>query len=653
MFSFRKKTKDKVKDNTALNDSDMRDLIMSLIGRSNVNFANRYLKPTEAEIAERPELETWDGLIMRPEGCFRVAVEPETGIKVILFEFEPQHLTGAKCDDGSIMFSNLEKASAEEQPDIYRVGAFDPSANQTILQQAINNFCAELRNNIVPDLDLYLRDEAQYETDKSSIASHTFRAANKDMAFGLFHEDNGHWQSVMYSTLRGNHDNSGQFERIARHQRNNGTAIVGTKEKKSREIFRLSKENMKTADDFGGVLEHTLKYWGINSLKKFKGQNALSEAMTLRMIVKKKSLSGKLDYTQAYARQQVRKSVRWGTGFVGRRYKEYGISAVVSLALSVRSLPVTAAKTIVLAIAAGIGATVIGKYVDEQAQKGARTFFGSRSKYREMKAQLPKTRDYSRFFDAETPNNKQRPLKKIAPEFVKRLRLLSHAQSEVMHSMDKSVAVTRRDWKQQYLAGLETRMFGKVNMAISDRSVLKILPNGVVALTHMNEAFNQVSKYYTYNERFVSSKSAPLHDRIKDMLSNGVYKVTDEKGCSGLSAKQMRRSDFTKEIRKVYADVTDIDGTASDVPNILAKLFNPKANNNPHNRISELLSEAARVDLGKTVDPLEKIMALSKDLRDERKPKKYSPDEDNIRANTIHISDVSPPRVAHPSLGLL
>lgn len=326
------------------------------------------------------------------------------------------------------------------------------------------------------------------------------------------------------------------------------------------------------------------------------------------------------------------------------------MSAAVSLALSIKNIQLGALRIVAWGIAAGVGATFIGKFIDEQTQKGVKTFFGSKAKYKEMQKILPKDRDYSRFFDAISPNNYARPLKKIAPSLVGRMELLCHKESGVMHSMDDTSGVRRKKWKEQYLGGLETRMFGKANMALCGNSVLKILPNGVIALTHISQEFNTVSKYYSYNEAFVSSKSAPLHPYIKEVLSGGVYKVTDDRSKAGLDGKLMRRCDFTKEIRKVFADVADIQGEPTEVPNILAKLFNPKANNNPHNRIGELLSEAARVNLGKVDDPLSKIMELSNDLRDERKAKL---DEDKkAKKRDAKASRPSMPQSIYPSIML-
>lgn len=595
----------------SLNDGDMRDLVLSLISRSNINFSNVYLKPTDGEIQSRPALATWDGLIMRPEGYFRVAKEPETGVKVILFEFEPRHLSGAYDEDGDIKLSNLDQASTPDSPDIYRVGAFDPTTDHTVLQDAIDAFCKNLRNNIVPQLDLYLRDEADQCDDKRAINRHTFRAANQDVAFGLYKSAEERWESVMYSSMRGNHDESGQFERIPERERQRGRS-------KKTEIFRMNTENMTEAESFGGVLRHTLQYWGINSLKKFKGKQPLSEAMTLKMVFKRKGLRGKADYGRVYARQQYRRSVRGISGFIGKRYKEYGLSALVGLVLSSQAFKLGAAKAVLVAVATAVGGTFFSKFIDEQTQKGISTFFANRAQYNEMKNQLPQNRDYSRFFDAKSRENDVRPLKKIAPAFVNRLVLLNHAESGVMHSMDKTSAVTRRDWKEQYLGGLETRMFGKANMAACGNSVLKILPNGVVSLTHINREFNVVSKYYTYNEAFVSSKAAPLHPAIQDDLAKGVTKLFDDRNRAGLSRKKMRRSDFTKELRKLYGEVQDIHGETTELPRILSQIFNPNAKGCPHDRVAEALSEAACVSYTYDEDPLETLMNLSKELRDQK-----------------------------------
>ena len=599
----------------ALNDTNMRDLILSLVRDSNINFNNMYLKATEGEQKAHPELESWDGLIMRPEGYFRMAVEPDTGIKVLLYEFEPHHLIGRKDKDGHIGFANLDQCGSPDAPNVYRIKAFDPNTDQTVMQDALNSFCKDFRNNIIPDLDLYLRDEAHYSSDKAPQTSETFRAANEDFAFGLYRDTDHKWQSIMHSRMRGNHDQSGQFERISERERGRSSF--------AREIFRMNVDDLKTSESFGGILKHTLQYWGINSHKKFKGQNSLSDNMTAKMIISKKGLRGKVDYTRVYLRQQFRRAVRWTSGFIGSRYKEYGMSAGVGLALSLKGFKFSALRAAGFAVLTAIGATFFGKFIDEQTQKGLKTFFRNKAEYNEMKKKLPQNRDYSRFFDAQTPENKLRPLKKIAPALIPRLRLLNHAQSGVMNSMDKTVAITRSQWKDEYLGGLETRMFGKANMAICGNSVLKILPNGVMALTHINKEFNTVSKYYTYNEDFVASKSAPLHPQVKDMLSNYIYKVVDDRSRAGLKASTLSAEDFSHEMDSLYNSTIDIHGQNKKLPCILSKLFNAATSNGDqhltaHEHIPALLSAAAKVEHQAVIDSLDALMALSKDLRDEK-----------------------------------
>lgn len=606
---FRSKVDAKESVVAALNDGDMRDVVMTLMRRSNINFNNIYLKPTEAEIQNTPEYETWDGMIMRPEGYFRVAVEPQTGVKVILYEFEPKHLPGIRNQDGSISFSKMDEVSMPDDLDIYRVGAFDPSVEQSVLQDAINDFCKELRTKIIPELDLYLRDETTYDENKIIRGGHVFRAANHEVAFGIARNASQKWQPTMYTSLRGTHDDSGRFETIEAR---------GKDKKQSRKIFRMNIEEMKENEEVGEVLKGTMRYFSLNAHKKFKGQKTLIEPYSFKSIFKRKTLRDKWDYARGYGRQQMRKGIRGLTGFVGSRYREYGMSAGIGLALGFKGLQLGAARAVAIAIFGGIASSIFGKFVDEQTQKGVKMFFANRSEYRQMKGKLPQNRDYSRFFDSRVPENKDRPIKKVSRALVGRLRLLDHNKSGVMNSMDKSYAVTRRDWKQQYLGGLETRMFGKSNVALCGNSVLKIMPNGVLSLTHINEEFNVVSKYYSYREEFVSSKLAPLHPQIKDALSKGVVKVTDDRGEAGLQYKQMRRCDFTKELGKLYADVSNIHGQPTTVPQILSALFNPNAKGSPHTKVTELLSEAARVNIGQQTDSLDTLMKLSKDLRDER-----------------------------------
>lgn len=606
---FAKKTTKQKDVDLALNDSDMRDVVLTLVRRSNINFNNIYLKPTQNEIENDPDIETWDGMIMRPEGYFRVAVEPDTGVKIILFEFEPKHLPGIKNNDGSLGFSAVDAVSTPDDLDVYRVAAFDPAVEQSVLEDAINAFCKKLRSEIVPGLDLYLRDETVYSKDIPDKTGQIFRAANQEVAFGITKNEAEQWLPIMYTSMRGTHDESGRFEKID---------AIDRKEKTMRKIFRMNIDEMTEHDSAGEALQNTMRHFSLSAHREFKGKRNLINKYSFKSIFRRKGLKNKWDYARSYIRQQLRFGYRGLAGFIGSRYREYGMSAGVGLALGIKGMKLGAARAVLLAIVGAIGSTFFGKFVDEQTQKGVKMFFTSRSEYKEMKGKLPQNRDYSRFFDSRTSENKARPVKKVSRAIVGRLRLLSHKEAGVMNSMDKTYAVNRKDWKQQYLGGLETRMFGKSNIALCGNSVLKIMPNGVLSLTHINEAFNIVSKYYTYREEFVSSKLAPIHPQIRDDLAKGTIKVTDARGESGLQIKVMRRSDFTKEVKKLYADVNNIYGAPTTVPDLLSKLFNPNAKGEVHDHLIDLLGEAAKVSIGTPKDSLEVLMSLSRTLRDER-----------------------------------
>lgn len=645
---------DKRKKRPTLNDADLRDHTMSLIRGSNINYTTYFLKATPSELEEKPELESWDGLMRRPEGYFRVARDSKTDNKLILFEFEPDALKGQRKslpeamrdsetpDDATyISFANVDSEKGLRSLDVYLVGAFHPDADQVTLNEAINAFCRNLRNDVVPGLDLYLRDETEYYDGDEPADEHVFRAANSMVAFAMYQEPGSGWQSALYSSLRGEHDTSGQFERVSLKKTSRRERFTSA--------FLMNKDEIKNADSFGQVFKYTMQFWGLSSLKKFKGEKILSDNMTLRSVMAKKTNRERINLSKAYARQQWRRGLKATSGFLGKRWKEYGISGLVSAALSVKFFKLQAVRATLVAVGSVFASTMVGKFIDERTQGGVAHAFRNRAEYKAMKGMLPQNRDYSRFYTRNRPGNEGRLLKKVDPAFLETLELLNHAQSGVMDSMDKTSAVNSRAWKEQYLGGLETRIFGKANIALCDDTVLKIMPNGVLSLTKVNKEFNSISKYYGYRPEFVSSRRAPLHPRVKDMIAKGIFHVEDQRGEIGLKSRVMRRCDFTKSLKKIYAETANIKGEETQIPALLAALFNPNAKGDAHDLVADLLRESAKISFEEPQDPLDQLVEItrpetkaSRVLSFLKKPKDAPADED--RSLTANVTPMAVPQ---------
>jgi hypothetical protein len=261
----------------------------------------------------------------------------------------------------------------------------------------------------------------------------------------------------------------------------------------------------------------------------------------------------------------------------------------------------------------------MGKFIDEKTQGGIKHVFADRSEYNKMKDKLPQNRDYSRFFISKNKTKQPRLLQKVDPRFLGQLNLMRHQEAGVMDSLDKTVAVTRRNWKEQYLGGLEVRTFAKANAALSRDVVLKILPSGVLSLTHICPEFNRISKYYTYRPEFAVSNNAPMHPVVRETLEEGIFKVDDARGDYGLNVTKMRRCDFTKEMKKIFAEVKDIDGTATDVPQFLSALFNPNVKGDPFDVVADLLKEAGRVHYEPEDDPLDRLIEMTRPPKSDKK----------------------------------
>ncbi|MCI5059476.1 MAG: hypothetical protein MRY79_00225 [Alphaproteobacteria bacterium] len=528
----------------------LENIALSVHSKINQTLSPRYIKPTEQEIAADPALETRDGLIDYREGTFRVAREPESGMEIILFEFEPHHLVGERNEKGEVILTGLEN---EKNPQVYVVDAFyNPSSRRK--QLAIDEFRKHFHDKFAAEYSLFALEETPEGSFWDSDPAKKFRLANEDVAIGIYEDkEKQTWNSSVYRRLR--RKGSFHFQQI-------GSA--GT----IRDYFSLGKEDEKFDDDnFDDLFRYYRRLWNINALKKFRGQDFQSSKKFKRGLQKiartSANLLGKGGYTK-YA-------VSGAVGLVG---------ALVGLQAAVVSVP-----TLLAVLGGAALGNVVQSALEEVGNEGTEQFRRMISRQKADQTVAAHKRSYKFAVIDQSEQNLRRDFPKLKPHLLDKLVLLDTKESDLLQVDQKIYPVHQKDALAEFCKGRLMQEFGQTAIPINEKSLLSVLPSGLMAFSYIRNSTERV-KYFTWREDEACSKRFNIPDQYKGQLEGKIVEIvrdenTPEQEINILSAEQ-----FEEKLTGVFNDyASDFDVNDPDfvnqkrreLPGLITEFFSREA----------------------------------------------------------------------------
>ncbi len=569
----------------------LEDIALSVHSKTNQTLAARYIKPTQEELAKDPSLETWDGLIQYREGVFRVVKEPQSGMEIILFEFEPQHLVGQKDQDGKWKLADLDLKKPDMGANVYVVGAFK-NASPRRKQIAIDEFRATIHDKFAAEYSLFAQDE----THTGPNAKRTFRMANEDIAIRINEKKkkSSQWQSSIYRRLRGKASGSYEFQKIGE----SGTL---------RDFFSISREaRAANGETFDKLFLNYRRNWNITALKKFRGQELLSSRRLQRNL-------------QRLARFTSDMMERSGP-------LKYLVSASLGVAGAVFGLDVAvlSVEAAVALLAAGAAGGVLQTVLEDLGNEGTVQFRRMMSRQKaDGKIALHK-RDYTFSVVDQSPSNLRREFPKLNPELLTKLECLSTKEADLLQVEVDTSPVHQKDYVAEYLKGRLVRVFGQAHIPLNPEMLLSFLPDGTLSLAHIKNSTERVN-YFTWREDMIASKRFTIDEDVRKQLDGKIIEVIRDENVSGQKINILTPEQFQERLTDTFREYSNAIYTEQariiserghsegltdnysrkELPELLTRLFSKTSDASNGEVIADIMKNTAGDLVHEFVDPVD------------------------------------------------
>ncbi len=478
--------------------SALRDRFLRIVRHADLDISPEFIqaKPGETDL----HLKALDGIIRTSSGYYRLAEDPETGNRILLFTMCTKNFEGAWDKDG-MLYLPQDPETGKTTDDVYLVSARDKTVDGARFRQDMLEYEQYLKRNTLFELNMAMEDATPPPPEPLEEGAPTvkplrvYKMTNSKVALGLFETEEGKWRMRLYSNMRGDWDETGRFVEI---EEKIPDGFMGKK------VFAAGQDYKKEFDSFGEALSEAKRYWHISAMRLWKGRSMLSELQPAP-----RSLRG----LRNFAEKQM-------LGFVDqKKYRAFAITAGASLLLSVSA--VLGGAIGVIGVIGAIAGAVAVKFA-EDFSTGWVNNLRRKHDMQSVNRQKPASeRNLAEDYADPAPGNEKRLSKKLNPEILPKLRLLSQEQARMNYDNGTYVCPNRKHWEAQVLLSMPHRVFANITVPLDDNTAITHYPNGILSLTHVDYEKNCTTNFVTYRSDFVTGKKAPLQDDIRQMLDGG------------------------------------------------------------------------------------------------------------------------------------
>jgi len=475
----------------------LRDRLINIVRNADLDFAPEYIAALPSETD--PRKKAMDGVIRTTIGYFRLADDAENKTRVLLFSTDPENLRGAWQEDGTLRLpENPETGKITD--DVYVVSAREAQVDGARFRQDMTEFEQNFKRNTLFDLNLAMEDMTPAPTPKEDGSApdtplRVYKMTNSKVALGLFETPEGKWRMRLYSNMRGDQDETGSFVEI---EESIPDGFIGNR------VFTAGQDYKKEFDHFGEALDAAKRYWHLSAMRMWKGRPMLSELEPPKFSVRA---------ARNFAEKQI-------LSFLDqKKHRAFGITILATLVTSAGAI---FGGTVGLI---GVGGLIAGGLAVKAAEDYWTDWVNDLRKKHDMKQTNDKKpvsdRSLSENYTDPAPENDKRLCKKLKQDVLPRLSLLSYHDSHINYDNGGTVSPNRQDWEAQVLMTMPHRVFANITVPLDDNTAVTHYPNGILSLTHVDFDTKKTTNFIAYNPDLAVSKSAPLQNGLRRLLSDG------------------------------------------------------------------------------------------------------------------------------------
>ncbi|QKK05966.1 MAG: hypothetical protein HND56_09810 [Pseudomonadota bacterium] len=509
--------------------SALRDRLINIVRNADLDFAPEYIAALPSETD--PRKKAMDGVIRTAIGYFRLAADEENKTRILLFSTDPENLRGAWGEDGRLHLPE-NPATGKITDDVYVVSAREAQVDGARFRQDMTEFEQNFKRNTLFDLNLAMEDMTPAPTEKEDGSTpdtplRVYKMTNSKVALGLFETPEKKWRMRLYSNMRGDWDETGSFVEI---EESIPDGFIGNR------VFTTGQDYKKEFDDFGEALDAAKRYWHLSAMRMWKGRPMLSELEPPKFSVRG---------ARNFAEKQV-------LSFLDqKKHRAFGITILATLVTSAGAIFGGAVGLI------GVGGLIAGALAVKAMEDYWTDWVNDLRKKHDMKQTNGKKpvseRDLSADYTDPSPENDKRLCKKLKQEALPRLRLLSYQDSHINYDNGGTVSPNRQDWEAQVLMTMPHRVFANITVPLDDNTAVTHYPNGILSLTHVDFDTKKSTSFVAYNPELAVSKSAPLQNGLRRLLSDGNICEISYDRKTPLQARSVKLSELKNRLKDVFA----------------------------------------------------------------------------------------------------